>query len=199
MTRRRIPVMAHSLPSASPTRIRLAGHLAGAVGVRSVARRVGGRRDRRSGCRSGQSNDPVPGNNSDSDPTEVPLATCRSASVSIVITDDLPVGLAFIEATSTQAACAAVGQVVTCRSASSVAVGQVVRVDVKVKVAVRTSIVNNAPLGGFTLVIGRRRHPAPMFSPPRTPHELCRSPIARRRLSDEVHGLWGAFVVNYLP
>jgi len=64
----------------------------------------------------------------------------------IVVTDDLPVGLTYVDATSTNATCAAVGQVVTCRSSAAVAVGQVVRIDIRVRVTATagTALVNSA-------------------------------------------------------
>ena len=121
--------------------------------------------------------DPVPTNNTDTDPTDVPLADlsiskrlegslAANATVTyvleatnlgpspsgapIVITDDLPAGLTFVDATSTGATCVNEGQLVTCRSNAAVAVGQVVRVDVRVRVTAPagTSIVNNATVAG---------------------------------------------------
>lgn len=117
--------------------------------------------------------DPVATNNVDSDPTEVPLADLqltktldgalvRNSTVTyvleatnlgpspsggaIVISDDLPVGLTFVEAISDSATCSARGQLVTCRSNGAVAVGQTVRVNLRVTVTATagTSIVNNA-------------------------------------------------------
>ncbi len=117
--------------------------------------------------------DPVPTNNTDVDPTEVPLADLSLAKrlegslavnatvtyvleatnlgpspsgAPIVVTDDLPVGLTYVDATSTNATCAAVGQVVTCRSSAAVAVGQVVRMDIRVRVTATagTALVNSA-------------------------------------------------------
>jgi uncharacterized repeat protein (TIGR01451 family) len=129
--------------------------------------------------------DPVPTNNTDIDPTEVPLADLSIAKrlegllavnatvtyvleatnlgpspsgAPIIVTDDLPVGLTFVDATSAGATCAAVGQVVTCRSATAVAVGQVVRMDIRVRVtaAAGTALINSASVmadpsfGSFT-------------------------------------------------
>ncbi len=117
--------------------------------------------------------DPRPVDNTDRDPTEVPLADLQLTKVldgtlapnatvtyvleatnlgpspsggPVVITDDLPVGLEYVTATSTGATCAAAGQRVTCRSTGALAVGEAVRVEVRVRVtaAAGTAIVNNA-------------------------------------------------------
>ncbi len=126
---------------------------------------------------SSPTTDPVPANNTDTDPTEVPLADLSiskrlegtlvanstvtyvleatnlgpsPSGAPIVITDDLPAGLTFVDATSTSASCTSIGQVVTCRSTASVAVGQVVRVDLRVRVTATagSAIVNNATVTG---------------------------------------------------
>jgi uncharacterized repeat protein (TIGR01451 family)/fimbrial isopeptide formation D2 family protein len=117
--------------------------------------------------------DPRPVDNTDSDPTEVPLADLQLTKVldgslarnetatyvleatnlgpsssrgPVVIIDDLPVGLEFVSATSTAASCTSAGQLVTCRSTAPLAVGQAVRVDLRVRVTapVGSTIVNTA-------------------------------------------------------
>jgi large repetitive protein len=121
--------------------------------------------------------DPVPGNNTDSDPTVIPLAdlaitkqlqgslvngsivdyllvaTNLGPSPSggpITITDPLPAGLVFVEAGGTGVTCSAVGQTVTCITSAAVAVGQSVTVTVRVRVAaaVGQTIVNTATVEG---------------------------------------------------
>ena len=117
--------------------------------------------------------DPAPGNNTDSDPTDVPVAdiqitktldgalvrnsvatyileaTNRGPSVSggpVVITDDLPPGLTFVEAAGVGATCTATGQLVTCRTPAALAVGQIARIELRVRVtaAPGTPIANTA-------------------------------------------------------
>ena len=105
--------------------------------------------------------DPDTTNNSDDDPTEVPLAdltlskrlvgqlvtgsvvgyeivaTNLGPSPSggpLVITDVLPVGLAFVEAGGDRSTCSAVGQTVTCRTGGSVAVGEAITITIRVRV-----------------------------------------------------------------
>lgn len=117
--------------------------------------------------------DPRPVNNTDSDPTDVPLADLELSKTldgslvrntvvtyvltatnlgpspsggAVVITDDLPAGLTFVEALSDGASCTAEGQLVTCRSNGALAVGQSVQVNLRVRVTAfaGTSIINNA-------------------------------------------------------
>jgi len=117
--------------------------------------------------------DPVPGNNTDADPTEVPLAdlsitkrlegalvTNQTALYvidatnlgpspsggALVITDDLPVGLAYVDATSSGATCSATGQLVTCRTGATVAAGTTISIDVRVRVTATsgTQLANSA-------------------------------------------------------
>jgi uncharacterized repeat protein (TIGR01451 family)/fimbrial isopeptide formation D2 family protein len=108
--------------------------------------------------------DPVPGNNTAADPTSVvtsaDLAVTKthapsdtftpgttatytltvndlgpSDAAAPVITDGLPVGLSFVNSASVGWSCHAVGQTVTCQSASSVAAGSASSVDLTVLVA----------------------------------------------------------------
>ena len=117
--------------------------------------------------------DPDLTDNSDRDPTEVPLADLQLAKRldgslvrnstatylldvtnlgpspsggPVVVTDPLPAGLEFVDAVSTGASCTAVGQLVTCRSSGVVAVAQTLSITLHVRVtaASGTSIVNTA-------------------------------------------------------
>jgi fimbrial isopeptide formation D2 family protein/uncharacterized repeat protein (TIGR01451 family) len=121
--------------------------------------------------------DPVPGNNTASDPTSVPLAdlsvtkqlggtlvngtivtytivaTNLGPSPSggpVTIVDDLPAGLVFVEAGGAGVTCGAVGQTVTCVTTGPLAVGQSVSVSVRVRVnaAPGQTIVNSARVEG---------------------------------------------------
>ncbi|CAB4573211.1 MAG: DUF11 domain-containing protein [Actinobacteria bacterium] len=123
--------------------------------------------------------DPVPANNTDSDPTEVPLAdlditkrldgtlanptalyvleaTNLGPSPSggpLVITDNLPAGLEFLSATSTNATCSAEGQLVTCRSTTAIRVGGRVTVELRVLVTATTGsqLVNSAQVSSESM------------------------------------------------
>ncbi|MFN8021235.1 MAG: SdrD B-like domain-containing protein [Acidimicrobiales bacterium] len=117
--------------------------------------------------------DPDLTDNSDRDPTDVPLADLQVAkrldgtlvrnSTStyvldvtnlgpspsggpVVVTDELPAGLEFVDAVSTDASCTAAGALVTCRSNGAMAVSQSLSISLHVRVtaASGTAIVNTA-------------------------------------------------------
>ena len=117
--------------------------------------------------------DPAPENNADADPTEVPLADLSvtkrldgalvanqttpyvidatnlgpsPSGGALVITDELPVGLVYISATSPGATCSATGQLVSCRTAATVSAGTTITITVWVLVTatVGAQVMNSA-------------------------------------------------------
>lgn len=121
--------------------------------------------------------DPVPGNNTATDPTSVPYADVSLvktlvgaiqagknatytlavnnkgpsvAPTGIVMTDDLPDGLTYVSATGSGWSCAAAANVVSCTSASTLAVSATSTIDLTVAVssAASGSIINSAMVTG---------------------------------------------------
>lgn len=121
--------------------------------------------------------DPVPGNNTATDPTSVPYADVSLvktlvgaiqagknatytlavnnkgpsvAPTGIVMTDDLPDGLTYVSATGSGWSCAAAANVVSCTSASTLAVNATSTIDLTVAVssAASGSIINSAMVTG---------------------------------------------------
>ena len=131
--------------------------------------------------------DPILNNNTDSDPTTVPLAdlslskqlegslTAKSvvsyvleatnhgpspSGGDVIITDTLPEGLTFVEAGGDRVACVAEGQVVTCRTTGPMAVGETVQITIRVRVSARIGqlIVNSASVSA-TPAVGSQAPP----------------------------------------